>query len=272
MNSSARRSRSERSGPVFKAARLKSLSEITKPAERSGRPPRVMLRSPTRQSRYGDGASEATKDPLRPPAPVLHFRRDGLFWEGSMKLVKPPGFQLVLLFLAGAAVARAQGSAGVHFGIAGGATFPTQNAGDLYDTGYHGSVMLNFNAPAAPIGLRIEGMYARMDQKGTGESGHLQVGSGTANLVLGPKAVVFRPYFIGGGGFYRVKFSATGLPHSFEDTQNKFGWNVGGGFSFGVGPVATIFIEARYIQVQTEQNFTGNEHFSFIPVTVGFVF
>jgi hypothetical protein len=27
----------------------------------------VVLRSPTRQSRYGDGASAATKDLLRPP-------------------------------------------------------------------------------------------------------------------------------------------------------------------------------------------------------------
>src|SRR6185503_17079586 len=126
----------------------------------------------------------------------------------------------------------------------------------------------NVNAPVAPIGLRIEGMYARMDQKSSGESGLLEVGSGTANIVVGSRAVAIQPYFIGGGGFYRVKFSATGIPHSFEDSQTKFGWNAGLGCSFGVGPVARVFVEARYIQIQTEQNFLGNGHFSLIPVTV----
>src|SRR5215469_2590718 len=115
--------------------------------------------------------------------------------------MKRPGFCVllsVLSFLAAASLARAQGSAGVHFGIAGGALFPTGDAGDLYDTGYHGSVMLNFNAPVAPVGVRFEGMYSRMEQKSlVGSSGHLQLGGGTANIVLGPKGIAFRPYFIG---------------------------------------------------------------------------
>jgi opacity protein-like surface antigen len=178
-----------------------------------------------------------------------------------------------LCFLAAASVARAQGSPGVHFGIAGGAAFPTGDAGDLYDTGYHGSAMINFNAPLAPVGLRIEGMYARMNEKSQfGGGGHVQLGSGTANIVLGPRAIAFRPYFIGGGGFYRIKFTASGTVGGFEETQDKFGWNAGGGMSFGVGPVASIFIEARYIRVETDPNFALGTHFTFIPVTIGFVF
>lgn len=179
----------------------------------------------------------------------------------------------VLCCLAAASAASAQGSPGVHFGIAGGAAFPTGDAGDLYDTGYHGSAMLIFNAPLAPVGLRIEGMYARMDEKSQfGGSGHVQVGSGTANIVLGPRAIGFRPYFIGGGGLYRVRFTASRAAGGFEDTQDKFGWNAGGGMSFGVGPVASIFIEARYIRVETDPNFAIGNHFTMIPVTVGLVF
>ena len=98
----------------------------------------------------------------------------------------------IVIVFATASWAAAQGSAGVHLGIAGGATFPTEDTKDVYDTGYHGSVMLNFNAPVAPIGLRIEGMYSRMDEKDVfGRSGKVQIGSGTANLVLGPRAIVF---------------------------------------------------------------------------------
>ncbi len=202
--------------------------------------------------------------------------------------MKRPGLCVLLAILSlltAVSVARAQGSPGVHFGIAGGATFPTGDAGNLYDTGYHGSAMLIFNAPLAPVGLRIEGMYTRMDQKSAfGGSGHVQLGSGTANIVLGPRAIGFRPYFIGGGGFYRVRFTASrtacpgvgpcsGPPNLFfEDTQDKFGWNAGGGMSFGVGPVASIFIEARYIRVETDSNFALGNHFTLVPVTVGLVF
>ena len=184
----------------------------------------------------------------------------------------------ILSFLAAVSVARAQGSPGVHFGIAGGAAFPTGGASDLYDTGYHGSAMLVFNAPLAPVGLRIEGMYARMNEKSQlgVAPGPVEFGSGTVNLVLGPRAIAFRPYFIGGGGFYSLRVTTTQGRAIVKDTQNKFGWNAGGGVSFGVGPVASIFIEARYIRVETDTSFArGNNpsnHFTMVPVTVGFVF
>lgn len=190
--------------------------------------------------------------------------------------MKRPGFCVLLSalsFLATASISRAQGAPGVHFGIAGGAAFPTSDARNLYDTGYHGSAMFNFNAPFAPVGLRIEGMYARMNEKSTlGGSGHVQLASGTANLVLGPRAIAVRPYFIGGGGFYRIKFTASRTIGGFEETQDKFGWNAGGGISFGVGPAGAIFVEARYIRVETDPNFALGTHFTFVPVTIGFVF
>lgn len=178
---------------------------------------------------------------------------------------------LAAVLFAAASSARAQGAVGIHFGIAGGAAFPTGDAGDLYGTGYQGSVMLNLNAPV--VGLRFEGMYSRMEETGAaGQSGHVQVGSATANIVIGPKTLAFRPYFIGGGGLYRLKFSATRTLAELEDTQNKPGWNAGGGISFGAGPLGRVFIEARYIRVETDPNFAVGSSFTLIPVTVGLVF
>ena len=176
-----------------------------------------------------------------------------------------------VIFLAAAATARGQGAMGMRWGLAGGAAFPHGDAWDVYSTGYQAALLFNVNAPI--VGLRFEGIYSRMEEESVpGQSGHVQVGGGSANLVLGPKLVAFRPYLIGGGGFYRVKFSATREVAEIENTQDKFGWNAGVGISFGVGPVSTIFLEARYVEIQTDPNFVLGSHFKFVPVTVGFVF
>ncbi len=178
------------------------------------------------------------------------------------------------IFLA-ASAARAQGSSGVHFGIAGGAIFPTQEARDLYDVGYHGSVMVNINAPLSPVGLRVEGTYARADEKDlAGRSGNVQIGAGTLNLVLGPRTVAVRPYFVGGGGVYRVRFSETSELLSVRETrtQTRFGWSAGGGLSFPLGPSTTMFLEARYTRIDLKPNPFVRNHFTLVPVTLGFVF
>jgi opacity protein-like surface antigen len=174
------------------------------------------------------------------------------------------------MLLLGAAAAQGQGSLGMHWGLSGGAAFPYEDAKDIYDTGYQGSLLYTVNAPV--VSLRFETFYSRMNEKtAEGQSGHVLVGGGTANLVIGPKFVVFKPYLIGGGGYYRVKFSATRQAGETEDTQNKFGWNAGIGISFG-GPGGAFFIEGRYVQISTDSNFILGSHFTFVPVTIGWIF
>lgn len=96
-----------------------------------------------------------------------------------------------LCIFGAASAASAQGFPGVHFGVAGGAIFPAQDARDTYDTGYHGSVMVNINAPVSPIGLRLEGMYARTNEKDlVGRSGNVQIGAGTVNFVFGASGLI----------------------------------------------------------------------------------
>jgi opacity protein-like surface antigen len=182
---------------------------------------------------------------------------------------------MALSILLAASAASAQGSPGVHFGVAGGAIFPTENARELYDVGYHGSVMLNFNAPLSPIGLRIEGTYARSNEKTlAGRSGNVQIGAGTVDLVLGPRTVTVKPYFVGGAGVYRVRFSEISDLLSVRETQTqtRFGWNAGGGISFPLGPSTTMFLEARYTRIELKPNPFVRNHFTLVPLTVGFVF
>src|SRR5262249_20892807 len=64
-----------------------------------------------------------------------------------------------ILFLA-AGPAKGQGSMGMHWGIAGGAAFPYEDAKDIYSTGYQGSLLYTVNAPI--VGLRFETFYSRM--------------------------------------------------------------------------------------------------------------
>ena len=181
-------------------------------------------------------------------------------------------FPALILFGA-ASFAGAQGSAGFRVGFAGGATFPVEDAKDIYDTGYHGSLMFLINLPAVPIGFRFEGTYARMNEQSfPGTSGRVEIGGGTANLVLGPRLLLVKPYFIGGAGVYRLKFTHNGT-FAFEDTQSpQFGFNVGGGVAFSLGPAATLFLEARYTRVDTDRNAVIGNHLSFVPVTLGLVF
>jgi opacity protein-like surface antigen len=180
-----------------------------------------------------------------------------------------------LLFAAVASVASAQGSSGSHVGLAGGAIVPVEDAKDVYDTGYHGSLLFAFNAATAPLGVRIEGTYAKMDGKVSFPDfapEDVRIGYGTANLVVGPRSWSVRPYLIGGGGVYRMKFRGSVLTGNFEQSQTKFGWNAGGGISFPIGSETTVFVEARYNRVETDPNPFVGDHFTFVPLTVGFVF
>jgi len=177
------------------------------------------------------------------------------------------------ILFATASLAGAQGAPGFRVGFAGGATFPVEDTKDIYDTGYHGSLMFLINFPAVPVGFRFEGVYARMNEQSLpGSSGRVEIGGGTANLVLGPRLLLVKPYFIGGAGVYRLKFTHNGS-FAFEDTQTpQFGFNVGGGIAFSLGPAATLFLEARYTRVDTDVNPLVGSHLPFVPVTLGLVF
>ena len=157
---------------------------------------------------------------------------------------------------------QAQGS--VKFGVAAGATFPTGDAGDSYDWGYHVAGSITGKPMASPVGIRGEVMYHQLTGKDDALLGKLDnanIIAGLINAELGMGGVGARPYLIGGIGWYRLDFG------SDLDSQNKFGFNIGAGLDFGLADF-DAFIEARYHSVQTD----GDANLSIVPVTFGLRF
>lgn len=153
----------------------------------------------------------------------------------------------------------------VRFGLAAGATFPTGDAADIVDWGYHVSGSVTGKPAMSPVGIRGEVMWNRLTGKdfdtglGTINGGDVDILAGIVNAEIGMSGVGVKPYFIGGLGMYR--FSAED-----SDSETKFGFNVGAGIDFGLAGFSA-FTEARFHSIQTEGNATN-----IIPVTFGIRF
>ena len=176
------------------------------------------------------------------------------------------------LRLAAAAVALTAGAATaahaqspIKLGIAGGVALPVGDRADVNEAGYNGTVTLALNAPLIPVGLRVDGMFNRLNAKddAPAPAAALDVSSVNANITytLLPLPIA-RLYLIGGAGYYSTEFRDT----NFE-TQGKLGYNGGAGVRFGTGG-AQLFVEARYHRV----NLDDDAKLDFVPVTIGFLF
>lgn len=182
---------------------------------------------------------------------------------------------LVLAAVAAIAVftstSSAQSSRALSVGISGGAAIPVGDFGDFYTTGYNGTVSLMFKSVGTPLGIRIDGMYNKMNLKddaiitipGQGTVESASIAAATANLVYSLPGTGISPYLIGGGGIYSLKVQGDNFD---TDSENKAGVNGGIGASFPLSGFNT-FIEARFHHVFTDGGAT-----QFIPVTFGISF
>ena len=170
-----------------------------------------------------------------------------------------------------AAPAAAQGTGGFQFGLTGGVSIPISDTSDAFDTGYHGGLVLNYELPTLPLGIRVDGDYQHFTAKtgGLNFSGSAQIVDGNANLVVGLRIVLVKLYALGGGGIYNVKLSVDSAGLSTSTSQTQFGWNAGVGVAFVVGKLS-IFVEGRYHEI-TLDNVPGGK-FKFVPVTAGILF
>lgn len=174
---------------------------------------------------------------------------------------------LVVLFGLFAVGARAQGTSGLHFGFEGGVSYPQSDTKDFFDNGWNGGALLVWNPPVVPVGLRVDGAYHTLDAaSGTG-SGSAKILAGTADVVVGFRAILLKPYFFGGIGYYRLDFSDSTFPStSGDNAQNETGWNGGAGVSISLRNIDLI-VEARYHSIGT-----SGSRFKFVPVSIGLVF
>jgi opacity protein-like surface antigen len=176
---------------------------------------------------------------------------------------------LVVAALAAFALPAASAQAQLGFGVAAGLSAPTGDFGKSFSSGYHVTGLVNVSAPLAPVGFRGEVSFNQFGVKsGIGAPSDLKANilSGTANAVVStPGMMGF--YGIGGIGMYHNSSSCSGCA---SDSENKFGFNAGAGFKFGLSGFSA-FVEARY---HTFSNGTANGggSTSWIPVSFGITF
>lgn len=184
-----------------------------------------------------------------------------------MKRLILSGVLVLTAAVLSAAPAAAQGTGGFQFGLKGGASFPSGTAADAFDTGYHGGLVLSYELPALPLGVRVDGDYHRFDSKEfAGVSGRAEIFDGNANLVLGFRIIAVKPYILAGYGLYDLKITAETGGVSSSASQTKGGWNAGVGVALTLGKVS-IFVEGRYHEISLDGG-----TFKFAPVSVGILF
>ena len=175
-----------------------------------------------------------------------------------------------LLVSASAALAQnttTESGRAFKFGGMLGATLPTGDFGDIAGTGYHLGALGEYGRPAWPFAIRGEITWhsAGIDDY----DGDVTVLSFVPNIVFpfGDAASTARPYIIGGLGIHNVDISVD-VPGEGDqgDSEPKFGFNVGGGFTFKLAGFDT-FAEVRYHSV-----FTSGSNTTFIPLSFGFKF
>jgi hypothetical protein len=166
--------------------------------------------------------------------------------------------RLLAVLAAGLLAAAPASLSAQSISLAGGLSLPTSDFGDVEQSGYNGTLGLNFGAPLIPVGARLEGSINGFNHKNN-VTGDTRILSATANAIFG----LGMPYVIGGVGYYnaRVKFGA--LP---EVTESGAGFNIGAGLSFPL-PSLSPFVEVRYHQMTGD-----NSDVKFIPITFGIKF
>jgi len=175
---------------------------------------------------------------------------------------------LIASVLAGLAIsapareASAQDFNPFEIGGALGAAVPIGDLGDIADMGYNATFMVGYNPTFLPVGIRFDAAYNEFGLKDIDDA-NINIPSFTANAIFKLPTGGFTPYVIGGVGLYRP-----GGDIFVGDTENKFGWNAGGGISMPLSGFK-VFVEARFNNVPGED---GGEDLNFIPITFGLIF
>ena len=179
---------------------------------------------------------------------------------------------LSLVTLAPLGTARAQISNPLKFTVFAGAALPVGDTQDAVKTGYTVGGALDFRVPLSALGLRGEVVYSALDFKGLDGTGvdadfsDLGLNTNVVAWLPVPTLGVIQPYLTAGPSFSRLKASASVAGESESDSENHWGFNVGGGLQFALGGLGTR-LDVRYRRISSE-----GESFQIIPITFGLTF
>ncbi|HEX7978603.1 MAG TPA: outer membrane beta-barrel protein [Gemmatimonadaceae bacterium] len=168
-------------------------------------------------------------------------------------------------------VARAQVSNPLKFTVFGGAALPSGDVSNDFKTGYTVGGAVDLRAPLMPVGLRGELTYSSLGAKDTGglESLNMTNLGGNANAVFWmPSAgTPLTAYLTAGPSYGHVKVKASDSGVSGEVSQNKWGFNAGGGIDFGLSGLSTR-LDVRYVQLSMD----NGGKYKTVPITFGITF
>jgi hypothetical protein len=158
------------------------------------------------------------------------------------------------------AISVTAANAQVSIGVGGGITIPIGDFGDFAKTGWHGLANVGYDLPS---GLGVRGDFYYGQNKFDVGSGKFKLAGGLGNVLYSfQSAGTVHPYILGSIGFMDLKADVTG---GTSETKVTFGG--GAGIKFKAGSDASIFLEGRYLSINT-----SGSNANFIPITVGVSF
>ena len=171
------------------------------------------------------------------------------------------------------AISAATANAQVAIGVGGGVAIPIGAFSDANKgaakTGWHGLANIGYDLPSG-LGVRGDFYYGQHSIKGvpSGVSAKWKLAGGLGNVLYSfgsPGGA--HPYIIGSVGFMDLKATASSGGASASASETKVTFGGGAGIKFKAGSNASIFVEGRYLTINT-----SGENANFIPITVGVSF
>ncbi|HEU5175288.1 MAG TPA: outer membrane beta-barrel protein [Gemmatimonadaceae bacterium] len=170
---------------------------------------------------------------------------------------------------------------GPYVGLGGGLTFPQGDFGN-YEMGWNATGMFGYDFRTNPFGWRIDASYDQFAEQENTAGGAADPTLWTINGDLKfriPFGATRRShiYALGGVTYGRYKDMIIGpqtdarwdspsapVPagldvSTIDNWTDEFGWNAGGGVSFGLGRRTNLFVESRFIDLEG----------SFVPLIAG---
>lgn len=156
----------------------------------------------------------------------------------------------------------------ITFYAGGGISIPNGDFGVLYKNGYHGLGAVGINvAPMVQLMLKGEYHTWSSDLPGFDSDFSTMFFGGSFRVSPSMPMSPIKPFGLAGGGLASTKSTVVILNNSIEGTSSNFYFEFGGGLDFKVGPMMAMFIQGRYVSINS-----GGGSMSYIPFTVGLKF
>ena len=176
---------------------------------------------------------------------------------------------VVLATGAALALSAASAQAQVNVGVGGGLTLPTGTFKDGAKTGWNGIAIVGYDLPSG-LGVRGDFYYGQHNAKGapSGVSAKWKLAGGLGDVLYTFKSAgTVHPYVLGSVGFMNLKATASSGGASASASETKITFGGGAGIKFKAGSDASIFVEGRYLTINT-----SGDNANFIPISVGVSF